>query len=365
MVRFSFIVLSFSVLLMYTSCDTDTVDSQPNFNDLFVNTSDNIIIPRYAKLQAEIINLSGALEAFDGTEVKLSNLQNQFIETYHAWQRVSVFQFGPAAEFSALLRENCNTFPANPILIEANISLENYSLDLPSNYEAKGFSALDYLFFHAHKNELLVELSNPLRLAYAKDCVDDMRSRISGVVTSWDSYRTTFLAAEGNDRNSSLSLLFNQFRFDYEQIKRNKLALPSGFATQYGIPLDADTALVEGLYSKQSFALIATNLQALQNIYLGIGEDGIDGVGMYEKLKEYNAQSTVVEGDLAQAIQDQFEVCKTLIAGFSNDLPFEIQSNIAQIQLVSNEFQKMVPMLKNDMRSYLSVTVTLTDSDGD
>ena len=86
---------------------------------------------------------------------------------------------------------------------------------------------------------------------------------------------------------------------------------------------------------------------------------------MYEKLKEYNAQSTVVEGDLAEAIQDQFEVCKTLVAGFSSDLPFEIQSNIAQIQLVSNEFQKMVPMLKNDMRSYLSVTVTLTDSDGD
>ena len=111
MVRFSFIVLSFSVLLMYTSCDTDTVDSQPNFNDLFVNTSDNIIIPRYAKLQAEIINLSGALEAFDGTEVKLSNLQNQFIETYHAWQRVSVFQFGPAAEFSALLREKLQYVP--------------------------------------------------------------------------------------------------------------------------------------------------------------------------------------------------------------------------------------------------------------
>ncbi|MAC85827.1 MAG: hypothetical protein CMC94_02635, partial [Flavobacteriales bacterium] len=79
MVRFSFIVFSFSALLMYTSCGTDTVDSQPNFNDLFVNTSDNIIIPRYAKLQTEIINLSGALEAFDGTEMKLSNLQNQFI----------------------------------------------------------------------------------------------------------------------------------------------------------------------------------------------------------------------------------------------------------------------------------------------
>ena len=34
-------------------------------------------------------------------------------------------------------------------------------------------------------------------------------------------------------------------------------------------------------------------------------------------------------------------------------------------QEVSNELQKMVPMIKNDMRSYLSVTVTIGDSDGD
>ena len=43
---------------------------------------------------------------------------------------------------------------------------------------------------------------------------------------------------------------------------------------------------------------------------MGTGENGIDGVGIYEMLKEYNAVSTVVEGDLSEAIANQFVICK-------------------------------------------------------
>ena len=365
MVRFSFLVLSFIALLMCNSCGTDSVNDGVDFTDFFVNTADNIIIPRYAELQTEILDLEASLYVYDGTEISLSILQNQFKDAYHSWQKVSAFQFGPAANFSALLRENCNSFPSNTDLIEENIFLQNYSLDIPSNYEAKGFPALDYLLFHANSTQIISELSDTTRVTYLRDCISDMLSRVSGVLAGWDSYRTVFIGASGNDRNSSLSLLFNQYLYDFEQVKRDKLALPSGFAAQYGIPLDLDTSLVEAAYSQQSFALMNSNLQALANVYLGIGEDGIDGVGLFEKLKEYKAQSTVVDGDLAIAIDEQFGICKSLISSFENNLPFEIVNNIGQIQIASSEFQKMVPMLKSDMRSYLSVTVTLSDSDGD
>ena len=165
--------------------------------------------------------------------------------------------------------------------------------------------------------------------------------------------------------NSSLSLLFNQYLFDYEKIKRDKFALPAGFATQFGIPVNANISVVEAPYSKSSFDLMLTNIASLESIYLGIGEDGIDRVGLFEKLKEYNAQSTVVDGDLAEAIKEQFSICKSEITSLENDLAFEISTNVDGLQNASSELQKMVPMLKNDMRSYLSVTVTLADSDGD
>ena len=358
------VVLGF---LFLPSCGPEEppIDSV-EYGDLFENVADNMIVPRYAQFQSNLLALQARLIAFDASDVQsLISLQSQFNTTYLSWQSVSAFEFGPAAEYSALLRINCNSFPANPFTIEENIQMETYNLDFPSNYQAKGLPAFDYLLFHADQNELLLELNDPSRIAYLQDCLTDMQGRVDEVVNAWDSYRDIFVSSYGNDQSSSLSLLFNYFLYDYEQIKRNKFALPAGFATNFGIPLDADTSMVEGHYSKMSFQLMDANLAALQNVYLGIGEDGVDGVGIFEKLKEYNAQSTVVDGDLAVAIQEQFSVCRETVNQYTNDLPFEIVNNSLQIQETSNELQKMVPMIKNDMRSYFSVTVTLGDSDGD
>jgi uncharacterized protein len=336
------------------------------YGDLFENVADNMIVPRYAQFQSNLLALQARLNAFDASDVQtLISLQEQFKATYLSWQSVSAFEFGPAAEYSALLRINCNSFPALTDTIEENIQFGTYNLDFPSNYQAKGLPAFDYLLFHADQNELLLELNDPSRIAYLQDCLADMQGRVDEVVNAWDSYRDIFVSSYGNDQSSSLSLLFNYFLYDYEQIKRNKFALPAGFATSFGIPIAMDTSKVEGFYSGKSFELIHANLTALESVYLGIGENGIDGIGIYEMLKAYNAISTVVDGDLSEAIADQFVLCKELVNQFANDLPYEIVNNISQVQETSNELQKMVPMIKNDMRSYFSVTVTLGDSDGD
>ena len=211
----------------------------------------------------------------------------------------------------------------------------------------------------------MIELMDESRVTYMKNCLIDMQSKLDYVINGWDTYRNVFVESKGNDQSSSLCLLFNHFLFDYEQLKRNKFALPAGFATSYGIPISSDPSKVEGFYSGKSFELIHANLTALESVYMGIGENGVDGIGIYEMLKEYNAVSTVVEGDLSEAIANQFLICKELVNEFSNELAYEILNNISQVQETSNELQKMVPMIKNDMRSYFSVTVTLGDSDGD
>ena len=366
MKRFIPIIFVAFTLLSLGSCCTGDLEDEVEYSDLFDNIANNMIVPRYAEFQSNLGILETSLNALDVSDVStLISLQEQFKASYLSWQSVSVFEFGPAAEYSALLRNNCNTFPANPSRIEENIIAGEYNLAFPSNYAAKGLPALDYLLFHSDQSDLLIELSDSSRMLYIHDCLADMQDRVNEVVNAWDSYRTTFVGSEGNDQNSSLSLFFNQFLYDYEKLKRDKFALPAGFATQFGIPLDVDTSIVEGRFSKMSFQLIQANLASLENIYLGVGEGGVDGVGIFEKLKEYNAQSTVVDGDLAVAIQEQFTICDEAISQYTKDLPFEIVNNISEVQETSNQFQKMVPMLKNDMRSYLSVTVTLTDADGD
>lgn len=354
------------LLLSFSSCDSEKSQDPVGYTDLFEQTADNIIIPSYAQFQSDVSALKADFSAFDTSDIEtLKTLQEQFKATYLSWQYVSAFNFGPAAEYSSLLLNNCNSFPTNVAKIEDNIQSDSFNLNLPSNYEAKGLPALDYLLFHTSQSNLMAELTDSARINYIGDCIDDMQIRIDDVVEGWDSYRAVFIGSKGNDRNSSLSLLFNAFLYDYEQLKRNKFALPSGFATQYGIPVAADPSLVECYYSQMSLELIDANLVALQNLYLGVDKNGVDGVGVYEKLKEYNAQSTVVDGDLAAAIQEQFVLCRQSISVFENDLSHEIENNNFKISETSSVLQKLVPMIKNDMRSYLSVTVTSTDADGD
>ncbi len=359
-------IFVFSVLLFLGSCETNTDEDQVLYDDFFENVADGIIIPRYANFQEQLVKMSNLLEVFDSSNPQsLSDIQDQFKSTYISWQYVSAFEFGPSQEYFGKLQEMCNTFPTQVSDIEANISSGDYNLDFPTNYDAKGLPAIDYILFHTNTSNLLDELEDLNRIQYLKDCIDDMQNRVSAVLYAWDDYRDVFVQSQGNDVSSSLSILFNQYLFDYERLKRDKFALPAGFATQYGIPITSDTSVLEARYSKMSLALIEANIISLERIYMGVNEQGIDGVGFYEKLQEFNAQSTVVDGDLALAIQEQFLICKNALTNHSTDLSNEIINNLYEVELTSNELQKMVPMLKNDMRSYLSVSVTEGDPDGD
>ncbi|MAZ31053.1 MAG: hypothetical protein CMP57_03045 [Flavobacteriales bacterium] len=356
----------FSILLFLGSCDPGTPDEKIYYDDFFENVADGMIIPRYANFQQQLIDLSDILALFDSSNSQsLIEIQNQFKSTYISWQYISAFEFGPSQEYFGKLQEMCNTFPTQVSDIESNILSGDYNLDFPTNYDAKGLPAIDYLLFHTSTSGLLEELSNFKRIQYINDCIIDMQTRVSAVLSAWDQYRDVFVQSQGNDVSSSLSILFNQYLFDYERLKRDKFAVPAGFATQYGIPILSDTSVVEAKYSKMSIALLQANLISLERIYMGVNEQGIDGVGFYEKLLEYNAQSTVVDGDLALAIQEQFSICKNALTNHVTDLPNEIINHPSEVELTSSELQKMVPMLKNDMRSYLSVSVTEGDPDGD
>lgn len=354
---FTKIVVLFSIL--FASCTPDKKEDKLDFQDVFAHMADNIIVPSYDLFYQEIVELETSLNAIDiDAQLGVEAAQDQMLEAYQAWQRVSVYEFGPAAEYSNLLRSNCNTFPTNVDKILENINGEDYNLSSASNYEAKGFPALDYILFSA-------EEINQLSLTYAIDCVVDMKTRVANVIGDWDAYRAVFIDENGTGQNSSLSLFFNQFLYDYEILKRNKFGLPAGFATQFGIPIAVDASKVEALYSAKSFELIEANLVALYDLFKGLGINGVQGVSIYDKLQENNATSTVVEGDLADAISNQFELCIEGVSSFQNSLYDEIQVNNTQLESVYTDLQKMVPMIKNDMRTYLSVSVTISDSDGD
>jgi predicted lipoprotein len=114
MIRFSLSSFALIFVLLYSSsCTKDPNDNELDYSDLFVNLADNIIVPRYSVLQTELLNLEENLNLYSASESSLLLLQNQYIVAYHAWQKVAVFEFGPAAEYSALI-----AIPSQPILLK-------------------------------------------------------------------------------------------------------------------------------------------------------------------------------------------------------------------------------------------------------
>ncbi|MGB1294020.1 MAG: imelysin family protein [Flavobacteriales bacterium] len=367
------IITSLVIISLILSCGTDDGGSKTNFSDLFMNTSENIIQPQYNAFNDQISSLKQATETFTSTVniANLSALQSKFEETYKMWQHTSLYEFGPAVDADILLKTSINSYPTNSTLIEDNISSGTYNLDGANNIFAAGLPALEYLIYGIDKNnntivsQFSTETNFQNRKQYALDLVNKMAEKTALVSQKWVAYHNSYIENTGTGNSSSLTLLFNAYLKDYEETKRNKFALPAGYATEYSIPIAKDENKVEGLYSGISFELITESIKAHKAFFKGIGYNGVDGIGFEDKLIELKAVSTVVDGDLSPAVSDQIEEILTSLPTFSNTLKEEIVNNNSSLATLNTKLQKLVPMIKIDMKSYFGVPVTSQDTDGD
>lgn len=368
------IILSLVALSIIFSCGKDDGGDNISFSDLFENTSENIIQPQYNKYKTHCQTLKSATEAFtnDVTMVNLEHLQDVFVENYKLWQHTSLYEFGPAVDADILLNTSINSYPTNTTLIDGNISSGNYNLDAANNIYAIGLPAFEYLIFGSDKNNNVIldafstDSDAANRKAYLAELADHILGKITLASERWSTYHDQYISNKGTGNGSSLTLLFNAYLKDYEETKRNKFALPAGFATEFSIPIAKDPNKVEGRYSDISFMLIEESILAHKAFFQGIGLNGVDGVGFFDKLKEYKATSTIIDGDLADVSLEQMDVILSDLNNYSgNSLYTEIQNSNPSLENTSLELQKLVPLIKVDMKSYFGVPITSQDTDGD
>lgn len=367
------IILSLVALSVIFSCGKDDGGDNVNFSDLFINTSENIIQPQYLKYKSHCEQVKNATDVFinDVTLSNLETLQALFIENYKLWQHTSLYEFGPAVDADILLNTSINSYPTNPTLIDQNIASGNYNLDAANNIYAVGLPAFEYLIYGSTKNNASVLASFSTdpnagnKKMYLSKLADQILNKITLASTRWSTYHDQYISNKGTGNGSSLTLLFNAYLKDYEETKRNKFALPAGFATEFPIPIAKDPNKVEARYSEISFELMIESIKAHKAFFLGIGNDGVDGVGFFDKLKEYKAMSTVIDGDLADVSLNQLEVALVKLGNYTETFYYEIQNANPTLESTSLELQKMVPLIKVDMKSYFGVPITSQDTDGD
>lgn len=334
--------------------------------------ADDIIIPSYSNFKIKFDLMLSKADAFTTapTTSSLTDFRTAWVNAYVEWQKIELIDIGPAQ--AQTIRSFFNIYPTNVIAINTSIASGTANFDLPAAYAQQGFPALDYLINGLAANDTdivafyITAGDAAKRIAYLKKITTQMNAIFTKVYTPWTTggYRDEFINKSGTDASSSLAVLVNGYVLNYERyIRSGKFGIPSG-AMMNGV-VAADK--VEALYKKDiSLTLAKTAHQASVDFFNGKSvKTGLEGQSFKTYLDALNAKDSKTGVKLSQAIIDQYSITGQKLNLLTENLNNEVKTSNQKMMDVYTEMQKSVRMLKVDMTSAMSITITYTDNDGD
>ena len=353
--------------------DPSPADNSKDRQEMLIHWADNIVIPSYDNFKAKFDLMDAAAEAFatSPTTESLTAFRSAWVDAYAEWQKVELFEFGPADRYT--LRNFFNIYPADVAGIEAYILDPLANMEVPNSYPRQGFPALDYLINGVASDDPgIIEYYTtgddaPERVAYVGKLVDRMNTLINNVITEWKgSYKDTFTSSTGLDIGSSTGIVVNAYVLNYERyVRSGKFGIPAGIVA--GVSGTAYPDKVEAFYKKDISKLLAENAQgATVDFFNGVNvTTEAEGPSFKSYLDALGAKDSSTGTLLSEIINDQFSLIDSKLDPLSPNFFEQIQDNNQAMKDVYTEMQKAVRLLKVDMTSAMSVTITYTDNDGD
>lgn len=347
------------------SCNEDGGTEEMPGNDfdrkaMLESVGTELIIPNFEDLQLSVNALSNAAIAFtqNTNEANLVTLRSAWKEAVIDHQHCSAFGFGPGELLLGPYATVLGVFPVNEEKIEATVI--NPDFDLPNSFDrdVRGFFAVEYLIYgNGPTDAELVANFDQNRKDYLLLITNELKLSFDAIVDEWNtSYLQSFINNDGTSAGSSVSLYYNAFIQDYENIKNFKVELPAGLSA--GQPA-ADGSLVEAYYSGFSAELIATHFENSKNIWFGRSRGGMELIGFEEYL-----ESVIGGPALVQTTKEAIFEVDAAIA----DLPEgSLSENITsqEVETLRNELQSNTSNFKSSMSSLLGISITFNSGDGD
>jgi uncharacterized protein len=335
---------------------------------MLTNMANNYIIPAYMTYKTETESLRDIASIFITTPTiqNLQNLRNQWKIGLLTWQDIAFLEIGPAEGIS--LRGQTNVYPTDTSIINDNIALGTFNLQLPANFSAKGFQAIDFLLYRpGYSNQNIVDFyaSNNGAQNYLLAVTNELFDNANYVLAQWESsYSADFINNnESNSQGSSVSNTLNALSLHYEGfVRKGKIGLPAGAFNGFSqTPMPDHT---EAFYSGSSLPYAIREMQAISKYIKGYNyegntnSDGLDDYLIYLSA-QYNGE------DLSTLIENQINTIISNLNGLNDPLSNEVLVNSQQVSVVYQSMQMLVPSIKVEMTSALGVLITYQDNDGD
>ncbi len=369
--------ICFFICFLISACakEGSKGDPDPDLNKdrkaVLTHIADNIVIPAYADFKVKFDLMSAKSLAFTSQPgpATLADFRLAWKEAYIEWQKVELFDFGPGARTA--MRNYFNIYPASVQGINTYINNPSENIEVSSAYDKQGFPALDYLLngVGTTDSEIVswytVPTEGPKRIAFVKRIIAHMESLLTKVSADWKgTYYAEFTNKTGTDIGSPTGELVNGFVLHYERyIRSGKFGIPSGAMLNGTVSADR----VEAVYSRTLAKTLAqTAHQAAVDFFNGKNvKTGTEGPSLKSYLNSLEAKDNLSGKLLSEIINTQFTAGKSKIDALGPDLYQQVLSNNQAMKDTYNELQKMVRILKVDMTSAMSITITYTDNDGD
>lgn len=364
------IVVFSALIIIACSCNDNTVE-HPMLSDNFVRSemlefwSDDIIIPAYSAYLIELNDLKIEANAFflDPNQTHLNDFRKSWLDAYLVWQKVSLFEIGKAEEIG--LRNFTNIYPTNTDLIRTNLEDLNYNLELPSQFSAQGFPALDYLLYGIENDDdsIINVLSTIEFEQYTTVLIDRLILLSTQVLDDWNQrFRDDFISNSGSSATASTDKLVNDFLFYYEKhLRAAKIGIPAGVFSG-----TEDINLVEAKYAKiYSKSLFVQGLGAVRDFFSGVSFDGQKlGPSLKQYLDDIHLNNNT-DLDYSKSILAQWDAASIAVSGLNDSFYDQILDDNIQMLAAYDELQKAVIFLKVDMLQALNIQVDFVDADGD
>ena len=372
----------FILTLIFVSCSKENGSSDKqnsvefDRSTVLVNLADNIIIPNYNAFQEKMNALESSSEKFiseldsENTPTNYDDLHNKWVEAYMSWQKIEIYDIGKSEEI--YFKSKMNTYPADYSRIENNISTGTYDIENPNNYSCQGFPTIDYMIHGIDENKekiILKYKENEKYGAYLEDIVKKMNENTTEVVSSWTSFRSTFINSYENTATSMFNMLTNDFVYYFEKgLRTNKIGIASGVFSDEKLPNK-----IEAYYSTlNSFEpiskkLLIEALNSVENFFIGKSHDGLSTGSSFKTYLDYLKSNNSGEDDtdLSLTITTKIETARNTINNLDDNFIDQINNDNIKMLQAFDALQVIVVHLKVDMLQAFNVAVDYVDADGD
>ena len=352
--QFFFLLYAITVLSSCSKENANTRSATTLFHEEYYTAN---ILPSLHNFKTEIEKQIAFTKTFQ-TNTTLENftlMQGQWIPCAIAFSKTRVYN---VIDIKSLYFDiKIYNFPINPDLIENNIfDKTTFDTAYISNNStvSKGLGGMEYLLYHesGSKNSFTLLQEDTYRVDYLLAITKENLRQINLLMNFWEqSYKTTFEGYTGlSCLENARCLAFNQLINIIDIIRVTKIGKPAGLEKSPNINL----ASLEAFRSRSSLKLIKSSLEEVQNAY------ALSSVNFANIVDEVSDSS-----EINSAIEKSFSTVFNNINAIDSDLYTAISNSHQSVETLHTSILTLLQYFSVDVASALSLTVTVTDNDGD